>query len=70
MEHYYYELKGGRIWSTELARWVGEQEIPAGTILNRLFRNGQPAGIDYLISVLNQYGYELGELAGEEKDGQ
>ena len=63
MEHYFYELKDGRIWSTEMARWVGKGEIPPGTILNRLFQSGRPAGVDYLVSVLKQYSYELGELA-------
>ena len=70
MDHYYYKLKDGRIWSTEAVSWIEEKDIPAGTILNRLYSNGEPAGVDYLVSVLRGYGYELGELAAEEKSGR
>lgn len=70
MDQYCYKLGDGRIWSTEAAAWIKAKDVPAGTVLNRLHQNGQPAGIDYLRAVLEEYGYDFGELAGEEKAGQ
>lgn len=62
-QHTFWLIDHGRIWSSEKAKFVTGDEIPKGTILNRLFDNGVPADIYYLRQTIVDYGCELGELA-------
>ena len=67
-EAYYWKIADGRIWSSETACFV--DEAPEGCFLTPLYQNGQPGGLDYLRETIDFYGFDLGALANEEKNGK
>ena len=52
-----YKISDGRIWDTDLARFVADS---SGTDVVMLYSNGVPAGPDYLRRTLEGYGLKVG----------
>ena len=66
MNDFVYEVMG-RYW--DVARGCYIDSVPVGVLVVQLYKDGQPAGEDYLVDTLKYYGYPLGQFATNESDG-
>lgn len=65
MEDFVYEV-AGRYWDVTLGMYV--DSVPAGKVINPLYKDGKPADEEYLKETLKRYGYPLGQFATNEPE--
>ena len=51
----YYKIVDGRVWDISNAKFTSEEVDPS--LVVTLYRNGQPAEVDYLYETLEFYGF-------------
>ena len=59
----YYKIGDGRVWDISNAQFISDEVDPS--LVVTLYRNGQPAEVDYLYETLEFYGFSTGDLKYE-----
>lgn len=61
----YYKIGDGRIWDISNAKFTDKGDKVDPALVVTLYRNGQPAAVDYLYETLQFYHYDTGNLKYE-----